>query len=184
MILTKICVLFVLLFTSISLCQGAEEPINLSSPQQDTRWPIIERFKAMDGPEINDWFSELDSQTGVIPFAKVQEEISRFPLVAEGSYVEIIFELLKLEVQPEAGETELQRNNIKKVKDLYRQAFCEDYCKRFPDQDKKGFDESMSPFENYIGSLGSTKWNDLSQEEANDLTEQAWGLLKESLKSY
>ena len=41
----------------------------------------------------------------------------------------------------------------------------------------------MIPFEDYIKTLEPTKWDDLNDEQAKDIFEHAWTLLKQALKT-
>lgn len=181
MVLIKNLFLFVLFLVTTSLCQAMQEPINPSNAES-TRWPILERFKAMKDPELDRWYSDLADQTEMTSLPRVQEEIARFPLVAEGSYIEILLESLRL-AQKAGTEEADEKIKVKQVLEFYQQGFREAYYKRFPGEDQTNFDVIMNPFLIYINSLSPVKWNDLKEEESNDIFEKAWGLLKQVLKT-
>jgi hypothetical protein len=176
MVLIKKMFLFVMFLATISLSLAAEEPATASNPQT-SRWPILDRFKAMNDPELDQWNSEQDGLTEVMPLPRVQEMIARFPLYAEGVYIELLLESFRL--AQEAGSLD----NVKKVLEFYHQGFREAYYKRFPQEEQKNFDVIMNPFQVYINSLREEKIQGLEEDKANDVFENAWKLLKQVLKT-
>jgi hypothetical protein len=173
---------FILFLTTITLCQAMQDSTNVLDPE-GTKWPILAKLKAMKSPELDQRYSDLTDQTDTTPLPRVQEETARFSFIAEGSYVEFMFESLRLAQQPKTEETERETNDLKIALDFYHQGFREDYYKRFPDEVQTNFDAIMNPFQSYINSLSTVIWYDLKEEEANDIFEKAWGLLKQALKT-